>query len=107
MNAEVDAGRPFWALLRLNEWDNSNCPVMAAARKRALTELSNRSDDYAPVADLIEKLANGYTMNDFSANDQARARSVREQAQIVRRPMLQLPELRVRPARGFAARAAR
>ena len=107
MNAEVEAGRPFWALLRLNEWDNTGCPVMAAARKRAAKALETAAEQYQDVSEIVTKIIAGARMNDLSTEEQAQARQVRETAVVVRRQTLEFPALRVRPARNVRVHAAR
>ena len=94
LTREISAGRPFWALLRLNEWRTSSDPLGQALAARCLKFLSGPA--YEGVRDIVEALAAGARLTELNPADQLRTRAVREQTRVVSREIPHIPSFRTR-----------
>ena len=103
---EIRRGRPFWALMRCNEWATVESDLVAKALRRS-AEIALAGSEYDDVRDLVSQLLKGVRLNDLTAADQLRARNVRESASLDRREVPTIPPFRCRVARRSTARVSR
>jgi len=103
---EIRRGRPFWALLRANEWAMSESDVVANALRRSAAAVLAGSE-YDDVRDMVTLMLKGARLNDLTTEQQLRARNVREIANADLREIPTIPAFRTRVARRALPRVSR